>query len=107
MVAHSELRPSQTEQQRRIRGERAIRGSLIMFERFSRLAGRQQACAQAHAVFNGGRAVEIRARLAHGAIGVDQLCDGSRGHTGAARLAQARQVYGEEIHHAAQHWEYE
>jgi hypothetical protein len=58
-------------------------------------------------VFDGGRAVEVGARLAHGAIGVNQLRDGACGHAGAARLAQARQVDGEEIHDAAQHRESE
>src|SRR5579864_2520365 len=56
-------------------------------------------------MLDGGRAVEFGARLAHGTIGVDELRDGPRGDAGTARLAQARQVDGEKIHHAAQHRE--
>jgi hypothetical protein len=85
MTARGKLRARQAQQQRRVGGERAAGGGLVMFQRGLGVASIQQCGAQAHAVINGGRAVECIARLAYRAVGIDQLADGAPGGPRAAR----------------------
>lgn len=72
-----------------------------MLQGFGGISCSEKRGSQTHAMLDGRRAIEIRARLAHRPVGIDKLRNGPRCRPCPTRLAQGGQVNDKEVDRTA------
>ncbi|MBB5467946.1 hypothetical protein HDG32_004070 [Paraburkholderia sp. CI2] len=72
-----------------------------MLQGFGGISGIEQRGTQPHAMRDGRRAIEFRARLAHRSVGIDKLREGPRCRPRTTRLPQSGQVNDKEVDQTA------